>query len=292
MSQHAKAQHLLNLAANVGCDVSVSSTGAASFEISGDIPSYNGDLCMLSPPNTRDVYIIAGQSNAMGHGIPTGTFTNPVGMTLADGTLITETNVNTLYTTDVYGDGNGPIQTFGVERYIADCLPPAVNAPVVIKGAYGGVPIRGYLANTNPGRWQQLLADIQAFKATSTINDVFHFIWVHGDGDINATHSPLYEAKEKELFDAVIAELPDVRIYNVLSQRGSNPTTIGYRDVINAGKINNGIHYPRYKTLRTIPPGVAGWDVGGGGYDTWGDRKHYSNTGLAQFAQEFCSVKF
>ena len=238
------------------------------------------------------LFLIMGQSNAVGHGVSPSSVT-PSGIMINElGVLSTDYNVNTETRVNVFGIGE--VWTHGIERYLAECVQSSCT--MVIKRAWPGSAIRGIIAGGNQSGLPSMLAAVRKFKASfPTCKPNVHLIWIHGGADANQTHAGDYQSQERVIFDAVQAEFANQNfaICNVLLQRvrpqNAGQFTIGqHTATVNQAKVDNAAFYQNYVVLDhngMIPVSGTLTD----GYDTHADNIHYNNNGLLQIAQEYCA---
>ena len=210
------------------------------------------------PPAGYVLHLI-GQSNAIGRTPQPSLRQNLVDMRLPNGILVT--------------DGNSPTDApghYGVDRVLAEEW-TSTSEPILLKSGQGGIDARYFIDM----HLQRHLAKIDTLQAPLGYEHVA--LWVQGESDaIDGVTT--YAADEGEVFDALAAKVPGIRILSVLlnpaiNARGDATLAAGIERV-NAAKRANADARPNVTVI-------------GGYYSLMPDNVHYDGAGFAQMAYEF-----
>lgn len=207
-----------------------------------------------------DVYILIGQSNALGAGV-IGETTAPYNAKTYKGYIaqhnhiepIDPPNYNTYYPAFTY-------DWFGLENSLVHTLNTTNKRILVIKYAVGGAYLTPSVASNT---WNPSVANQYYSKAVNHIDSIVHymnsnkikysikgFIWFQGEADgTNEAYATAYQANESTLIRSLRAKYGNLPFYSC--QISENYSAGISADVVNASKLANSTAITDYHFIET-----------------------------------------
>ena len=273
----------------------------------------NGGTCesadtvnIVVQPDTMDVFIYAGQSNATG---AQGASQNlAIGASPYDGNISYAWNIPTLQNSngwdvlqaiqvDPIREGHGAEISFGRTLY-----ENGYTNLGIIKVAEGGTsldgswdptsPLSGYDSGNNRGMYPEMLSYVNARLAELTAQGIPYklsgFLWHQGEGDMNPTMADRYEANLREFIDSLRSEFgADLQVF---AASVYNPNaTVEQGETVRAAQVS----------VASSTAGVYVVDLDEVYYDNnlqpnsenlVSDNLHYNSLGQVRVGAEFAST--